>query len=158
MKTIKILNISSFILSLLSIGCVFLPAIFFIDFNSNIVTIPFYTLIFGGSITFDVNNTIFFDINLWIIITYQLVILSGIAALLGINRIGNTLFSLILSALGIIGSSLTLIFINIINPSFLINDVYLHIGTILLIVIASLISIFNLISIIVKKNITIKHH
>lgn len=156
MKVIKAISIINFILSILSVGLFFLPGAYFLSYNQEIINIPFKTLIFGGSINFD-NTILYFDTNIWIIVTMQLIFLSGIASLLGINRSGNTIFSLILSILSTVGVSFTLIFINIVNPSFLLNGVYMGLGVILLLILTIIINILNILNLIVKKTMTIKH-
>lgn len=157
MKVIKALSITNFILAFVPIGLIFLPGATFLSFNQEVINIPLYTLIFGGSINFD-NTIMYFETNIWIIVTIQLIFLSGISSLLGINRSGNTLFSFILSILSTVGVSLTLIFINIVNPSFVLNEVNMGIGTILFLILTIIINILNISNLIVKKSVTIKHH
>lgn len=100
-----------------------------------------YQIAFGGVVSLNDNGIIYtttFAINVWLLISYQLLILGIFGAFFGRRSFLGSLFTTILIAFGCVGTWMTPFFTSLINEEFLFSGVSVQWGLVIVIIFSSL--------------------
>jgi hypothetical protein len=118
-----------------------------------------YDLAFGNTVTVNDQGIIYsttFSINVWLLVTFQLLILGGLGIIFGRNSLLGSLFGLFLSLVACVGIWLTPTFVSMLNPEFLFSGIKIEYGYILELVFSTFVvcaSLFVVVLVIIKRHI-----
>lgn len=102
--------------------------------DGTIIAYPTWIAIFGGPFTFSdqsTNYTIQFHINLYLLVTYHFIGLSGLAFFLSERKKTNLVFALVLAFIGMIAMIFTPYLVHFATPGFIVESIQVGYGPLL---------------------------
>lgn len=149
----KIINVTRWIaicLVLLTLSTIFMPFATEQLFDGTIISYPTLRAVFGGDFVFSDNTltyTITFNLNLYLLIAYQLAVLSGVAFFFLNRKRANLIVALVLSFTSFIAMLLMLQLVKLGTPGFVVENLQIGYGPLIScgsLLIVQLITLFHL--------------